>query len=107
MIKIIFIQPDGDIREAMAQNGQTLLSAAQEAGIPGFVAECGGHCTCATCHCFIEPEHAKELFEPSEEEEAMLGFTAIPREEHSRLACQIVVEYFMDGLRVYLPERQF
>ena len=34
MIKIIFIQPDGDIREAMAQNGQTLLSAAQQAGIP-------------------------------------------------------------------------
>lgn len=107
MIKIIFIQPDGDIREAMAQNGQTLLSAAQEAGIPGFVAECGGYCTCATCHCFIEPEHAKELFEPSEEEEAMLGFTAIPREAHSRLACQIVMEYYMDGLRVYLPERQF
>lgn len=107
MIKIIFIQPDGDTQEAMAQNGQTLLSAAQEAGIPGFVAECGGNCTCATCHCFIEPEHLKELFEPSEEEEAMLGFTAIPREEHSRLACQIVVEYFMDGLRVYLPERQF
>jgi len=26
MIKIIFIQPDGDIREAMAQNGQTSLS---------------------------------------------------------------------------------
>jgi ferredoxin len=37
----------------------------------------------------------------------MLGFTAIAREDHSRLACQIVVEYFMDGLRVYLPERQF
>jgi len=46
------------------------------------------------------------LFEPSEEEEAMLGFTAMPREDNSRLACQIVVEYFMDGLRVYLPERQ-
>jgi len=107
MIKLFFIQPDGAIREAMAQNGQTLLSAAQEAGIEGLVAECGGNCTCATCHCFIEPAHAKEMFEPSEEEESMLGFTAIPREEHSRLACQIVVEYFMDGLRVYLPERQF
>ena len=39
--------------------------------------------------------------------DAMLDFTAVPREQHSRLACQIVVEYFMDGLRVYLPERQF
>ena len=107
MIKLVFIQPDGAIQEAMAQNGQTLLSAAIESGIDGFVAECGGNCTCATCHCFIEPAHAAELFEPSEQEEAMLDFTAVPREQHSRLACQIVVEYFMDGLRVYLPERQF
>ena len=37
----------------------------------------------------------------------MLGFTAIAREDHSRLACQITMEYFMDGLRVYVPERQF
>ena len=36
----------------------------------------------------------------------MLAFTAIAREDNSRLACQIEVEYFMDGLRVYLPERQ-
>jgi 2Fe-2S ferredoxin len=106
MIKLVFIHPDNVVQEAFAQNGQTLLSAAQEARVGGFVAECGGNGTCATCHCFIEPEHAKELFEPSEEEEAMLGFTAMPREDNSRLACQIVVEYFMDGLRVYLPERQ-
>ena len=106
MIKLIFIYPDDSVQEAMAQNGQTLLSAAQEAGVVGFVAECGGNCTCATCHCFIEPEHSKELFAPSEDEEAMLDFTAVAREAHSRLACQIVVEYFMDGLRIYLPERQ-
>ena len=106
MIKIVFIQPNGAIQEAMAQNGQTLLSAAIESGIDGFVAECGGNCTCATCHCYIEAAHAQELFEPSEEEDTMLGFTAEPREQYSRLACQIVVEYFMDGMRIYMPERQ-
>ncbi|MCX7271238.1 MAG: 2Fe-2S iron-sulfur cluster-binding protein [Burkholderiales bacterium] len=106
MIQLIFIYPDGQEQEAYAQNGQTLLSAAQEAGVAGFVAECGGNCTCATCHCYIQAEHAQELFEPSEDEQAMLGFTAEPREQHSRLACQILVEYFMDGMRVYMPERQ-
>ena len=47
------------------------------------------------------------MFEPSDEENAMLEFVATPREANSRLACQIVVEYFMDGLRVYVPDRQF
>jgi ferredoxin, 2Fe-2S len=107
MIQLFFIQPDGAIQEASAVHGQTLLSAAREAGIDGFTAECGGNCTCATCHCYIEPTQAGELLEPSEEELAMLPFVASQREDHSRLACQIVVEYFMDGLRVYLPERQF
>ncbi|NDC61079.1 MAG: hypothetical protein EBZ60_03540 [Betaproteobacteria bacterium] len=107
MIHLYFIQPNGAIQEATAVNGQTLLSAARDAGIDGFAAECGGNCTCATCHCYIQPEHAAELLEPSEEELAMLEFVATEREANSRLACQIVVEYFMDGLRVYLPERQF
>ena len=93
MIQLFFIYPDGQEHVAYAQNGQTLLSAAQESGVMGFVAECGGNCTCATCHCYIEAAHAQELFEPSQE-------------EHSRLACQIVVEYFMDGMRIYMPERQ-
>ena len=106
MIQLIFIYPDGQEQEAYAQNGQTLLSAAQEADVASFTAECGGNCTCATCHCYIQAEHAQELFEPSEDEQAMLGFTAEPREQHSRLACQILVEYFMDGMRVYMPERQ-
>ncbi len=107
MIKLFFIQPNGATHEASAVNGQTLLSAAREAGVDGFTAECGGNGTCATCHCFIEPEHLAEMFEPSEEESAMLDFVATTREANSRLACQIVVEYFMDGLRVYLPERQY
>ena len=38
MIQLIFIYPDGQEQEAYAQNGQTLLSAAQEAGVAGFVA---------------------------------------------------------------------
>jgi ferredoxin len=47
------------------------------------------------------------MFEPSEDELAMLEFVATTREANSRLACQIVVEYFMDGLRVYVPDRQY
>lgn len=107
MIQLYFIQPNGAIQEALATEGQTLLSAARDAGVDGFTAECGGNCRCATCHCYIEPTQAVELLEPSEEELAMLDFVASPREAHSRLACQIVVEYFMDGLKVFMPERQF
>jgi 2Fe-2S ferredoxin len=107
MIQIYFIQPDGAVNEASAEHGQTLLSVAKESGIDGFTGECGGNGTCATCHCFIQPEHLAEMFEPTEEESAMLDFVATTREANSRLACQIVVEYFMDGLRVYVPDPQY
>lgn len=107
MIQLYFIQPNEAIQEASASDGQTLLSAARESGVDGFTAECGGNGTCGTCHCYIEPTQAEELLGPSDEELAMLDFVASPREAHSRLACQIVVEYFMDGLKVFMPERQF
>jgi 2Fe-2S ferredoxin len=107
MIQLYFIHPNGAIQEASAVDGQTLLSAARDSGVDGFTAECGGNGTCGTCHCYIDATQADELLGSSDEELAMLDFVAAPREAHSRLACQIVVEYFMDGLRVHVPDRQY
>jgi len=106
-ITIFVTQPNGAEEELNAQVDQTLLECVQMAGLDGFVGECGGNCACGTCHCYIEYAPADSLSEATNEELQMLDFVASPREENSRLACQIRISEDMQGMRVTMPERQF
>jgi 2Fe-2S ferredoxin len=107
MIQITFVEADGRDTVVAATAGQSLMRAATEHGVDGIVAECGGTCTCATCHCYVDPARAAELPPPSEDELAMLDYVADERLPHSRLACQIRVTPALQGLVVQLPKRQF
>lgn len=63
---------------------------------------CGGMAMCASCHCYIESNHA--LKEASEDEEDMLD-QAFFVEDNSRLGCQIFMNPDLEGLQVRLaPE---
>lgn len=106
-IQIYLTDPRGAEEELSAPEGYTLLQAAQDAGLDGLVAECAGNCACATCHCYVEFVPDQALSEPSHEEQQMLDFVAAPREENSRLACQIIINSHMQGMRVRIAERQF
>ncbi len=90
-----------------ARPGQSLMRAATDAGISGIAADCGGTCSCATCHVIIEPAWLARLPQPSSEEAAMLEMTAAPREPGSRLACQITLDPSLDGLVARLPPSQY
>ena len=103
---LYFIQANGGQYDAEAAVGQTLLQAADENGIDGFFAECGGSCTCGTCHCYIDPAQWALLPAPEQTELEMLDFVADERRPTSRLACQIKVTAQLDGLRVQIPARQ-
>ena len=67
----------------------------------GIKAECGGACSCATCHVYVDKDWRDKLIEPTEEELDMLD-TAPAVEDYSRLACQIIMRQEFDGLRVSL-----
>ena len=54
MIQFQVQEVNGTVHDVTATEGETLLQATMNAGIEGFVAECGGCCVCATCHCYIE-----------------------------------------------------
>jgi ferredoxin len=56
---------------------------------------CGGMAMCASCHCYIESEHA--LPQKSDAEEDMLD-QAFFVKSNSRLGCQLHLEESMDGL---------
>lgn len=106
MPTVIFESFDNSRREVTADAGTTLMMAAVKNGVDGIEAECGGTCTCATCHVYVDERFVDRLPPPGEDELEMLDFVAAERKPNSRLSCQIVVTPQTDGLVVRLPETQ-
>ena len=103
---ILFASHDGnEIREVIAESGVSLMRAAVDNGIDEILAECGGACSCATCHCYIDDRWLPGLEAPSTLESALLEAVMEPA-HNSRLSCQITVEEAHEGMLVTLPARQ-
>jgi len=105
MPKITFIEHDGTNRTVDAEVGSTVMEAAIRNGVPGIEAECGGACSCATCHVHVDESWTEKVGKPSPMEEDMLDF-AFDVRPNSRLSCQIKVTDDLDGLVVKTPEQQ-
>ncbi|OEO30114.1 2Fe-2S ferredoxin [Devosia insulae DS-56] len=105
MPHITYIESDGTRHETEGEVGSTVMETAIMNGVPGIVAECGGACTCATCHVYVDDAWAETVGGPSMMEEDMLDF-AYAVKPTSRLSCQIKVKDAIDGLIVHVPERQ-
>ena len=106
MTKIRFIQHNGREQEIDATDGVSVMRAANDHGVPGIVADCGGCLSCATCHVYVPEEWLDRLEPPSEDETAMLEVAMDPQ-PNSRLSCQIIVGGALDGLTVNVPKAQF
>jgi len=105
MPTIIFIEPDGSRRSIDAEVGQSVMEAAVQNGVKGIDADCGGACSCATCHGYIDEAWRDRIAAADPDECDMLDF-AYMRSDGSRLTCQIKVSDDMDGLLIKLPEAQ-
>jgi len=105
MPKVTYIEHNGTEHEVEVKAGLSLMEGAVKNNVPGIDAECGGACSCATCHVFVEPEWLERTGSRSANEEAMLDFADGVRET-SRLSCQIRVDDTLDGLVVRLPLSQ-
>lgn len=77
--------------------GTNLMEAIRDAGLDELLALCGGSCSCATCHVFIDPGYFGRLSAMSEDENDLLD-SSESRSPHSRLSCQVVIEQNLDGL---------
>jgi 2Fe-2S ferredoxin len=105
MPSITFIDSEGTPRTVEAVNGSTVMEAALQNAIPEVEAECGGACSCATCHVYVDEAWTEKVGGPSPMEEDMLDFAFEVRPE-SRLSCQIKVSDALNGLVVRTPARQ-
>ena len=105
MPKITYIEHDGKKHTVDAPVGTTVMENAIKNGVPGIVAECGGACSCATCHVHVDEAWKDKVGPPSPMEEDMLDF-AFDVKPTSRLSCQIKVTEELDGLVVHTPAQQ-
>ena len=105
MPKVTFIEHDGTVHDVEAELGESLMEAALRGSVSGIVAECGGSCTCATCHIYVEETWFPKTGERSLEEEEQLD-NAYDVRPNSRLSCQIKMSKELDGIRVRTPSYQ-
>ena len=97
MIRVTFETLDGRVVQTTAPAGDSAMQAAVSANVPGIDADCGGACSCATCHVEVPQEWIDRVGAASAIEKDMLAFeeSVTPR---SRLACQIKLAEALDGL---------
>jgi len=82
-----------------AQAGRSLMEILRDGGAEEPFALCGGCCSCATCHVYIDPAFASGMPVIADDENDLLESSA-HRRPTSRLSCQISFEDAMDGLSV-------
>lgn len=105
MTKITYIEYSGTEHVLDIENGLSVMQAAINNNVRGIIGDCGGACSCATCHVYVDPAWLKKTGERSETEEALLE-EVCDVQTNSRLSCQIKVTSDLEGLVVRLPAKQ-
>lgn len=102
-----FVLASGERLSFPAGPGDTLLDVALDNNVPGIHGQCGGGCTCCTCHCYIGQSWLTRVNPPHPDELDMLAY-AWQRKPSSRLACQVELTATADlnGITVTIPAQQ-
>ena len=104
MPKLTVVNRAGEEKIIEAANGTTVMEAIRDNGFDELLALCGGCCSCATCHVYVDPAFADKLAPVSEDENDLLDSSEY-RNETSRLSCQLPINDAIDGLKVTIaPE---
>ncbi len=91
---------EGHKQKVDALSGWRIMEIIRDNELP-IKAECGGCCSCATCHVYVAPQWLDKIPPPGEEEVEMLD-EAFEVEDNSRLSCQILMHSDLKGLEVTL-----
>jgi 2Fe-2S ferredoxin len=99
-MKIRVTDHDGAEHELEALPGWRVMEIIRDWELP-IKAECGGACSCATCHVYVDDAWFGKLPEKTDEEIDQLAILGDCR-PNSRLACQVLMSEELDGLAVKL-----
>jgi len=92
------IDRDGREHHVPARSGVRIMETLRELDF-GVAAICGGMCSCATCHVYVNSTLASKIPAPMADERELLQELAYVK-DGSRLSCQIDMTDALDGLRV-------
>lgn len=98
---IFVTDQNGTEHEIPAIDGWRVMELIRDCGLP-IKAECGGSCSCATCHVYVHPDWIAKLYPRQDEEIDMLDTAFEVDDDYSRLSCQIIFTPELNGLRVTL-----
>ena len=90
----------GEIKHIDISEGWTLMETLREHGYDEILAMCGGCCSCATCHVYLDASNCATPPEMEEDEALLLEMEDSYKVDASRLSCQIELNDSFDGLQV-------
>jgi 2Fe-2S ferredoxin len=105
MAKITYREFNGNEHVLEVAPGLSVMEGAVKNNVRGIIAECGGSCSCATCHVYVDEPWFDKLEKKTELEEALLD-AVCDLQPNSRLSCQIKITEELNGLVVRLPVKQ-
>ena len=86
------------------QAGLSVMEIIRDSGFDELLALCGGCCSCATCHVYVDPAFSNLLPAMGDDENDLLD-SSDHRTDQSRLSCQLRFEESLSGLVVTIaPE---
>ncbi|MET0372438.1 MAG: 2Fe-2S iron-sulfur cluster-binding protein [Sphingobium sp.] len=104
MPKLIVVNRAGEEQAVEAGDGLSVMEIIRDSGFDELLALCGGCCSCATCHVYVDPAFENQLPGITEDESDLLD-SSDHRNDSSRLSCQLIMTNDLDGLRVTIaPE---
>ena len=103
-MKLVVTTRAGETHSLDAPIGLSVMEVIRDSGVDGMLALCGGACSCATCHVYLDSNFEKIAPPISEDESGILEGSS-HRNDRSRLSCQIRMNESLSGLRVTIaPE---
>ena len=100
-LKVVMTDVNGTVHEIDdAGEGQNLMELAKANGVDGIFGDCGGGCSCATCHVYVAADWMARVGQPDDIEFGMLDMVADVQRDNSRLSCQVKMSAELDGIEV-------
>jgi 2Fe-2S ferredoxin len=99
MTQVTIVRRNGEELTVDAAAGQSLMEVIRDGGVDELLALCGGCCSCATCHVYVDESYLSKLSPISPDENDLLD-SSESRTAASRLSCQIRVTDEIAGIKV-------
>jgi ferredoxin, 2Fe-2S len=104
MVDIVIVDRDGEEQRLCGRIGSSVMETLRDSDA-GIAAICGGLCSCATCHVWVDQSWFSKLPLPhAEEVELLSGLTHA--QDNSRLSCQVIFREELEGLRLAIPPEE-